>query len=55
MSDRVKVYETGDGYRWRRQAANGEIVSTGEAHTREHDAWRAARRANPDLFEVPGD
>lgn len=34
---------------WHRKAPNGEIISHGEAHTRERDAIRAARRANPDL------
>lgn len=32
-----------DQYRWRAVAANGEIVSEGESHTREANAARAAR------------
>lgn len=40
----VEIYrDTGDQYRWRAVAANGEIVSEGEAHTRESDAARAAK------------
>lgn len=38
---RFVVYEAKDGYRWRLIAANGRIIATGEAHTRERDAWRA--------------
>lgn len=35
------VYQAADGFRWRLIAANGRIIATGEAHTRERDAWRA--------------
>jgi uncharacterized protein YegP (UPF0339 family) len=28
-------------WRWRLISANGRIIATGEAHTRERDAWRA--------------
>lgn len=50
MSDVLEVFESPDGgWRWHRQAANGEILSSGEGFTRERDAWRAAYRANPDL------
>ena len=38
---RFTVYEAADGWRWRLVAANGRIIATGEAHTRERDAWRA--------------
>lgn len=50
MSDVLEVFESPDaGWHWHRQAANGEILSSGEGFTRERDAWRAAYRANPDL------
>lgn len=38
---RFEVYRAEDGWRWRLIAANGRIIATGEAHTRERDAWRA--------------
>lgn len=50
--DVLEVYLGEDGWRWRRQAPNGEIVSTGEAYTRKYDAKRAAARSNPDLEPV---
>ena len=41
--DHVVVYrDSAEQWRWRAVAANGEIVSEGEAHTRNHDAARAA-------------
>lgn len=40
---RFEVYKAKDGFRFRLIAANGRIIATGEAHTRERDAWRAAR------------
>lgn len=40
----VELYLDKDGqHRWRAVAGNGEIVSEGEAHTREADAARAAQ------------
>lgn len=48
-TDRLEVYEAGDGWRWRRVAVNHRTLCTGEQHTREADAWRAAHRACPDL------
>lgn len=47
-SDRVVIYEDHAlQFRWRRIAANGEIISTsGESYTRRHDCERAARRVN---------
>lgn len=30
-------------WRWRLKAANNRIIAVGECHTRERDAWRAAR------------
>lgn len=50
-TDRIEVYKATDGWRWRRQAANGEVISQGESHTRREDAVRAARRANPEDLE----
>lgn len=38
---RFVVYKARDGWRWRLIAANGRIIATGEAHTRERDAWRS--------------
>ena len=38
---KFEVYEAPDGFRWRLKASNGRILCTGEAHTRERDAWRA--------------
>lgn len=38
---RFVVYKARDGWRWRLVAANNRIIATGEAHTRERDAWRA--------------
>ena len=49
MADRIEVYPTADGWRWRRIAGNNEIIASGEAHTRAGDAVRAAYRACPDL------
>ena len=40
---RFEVYPSKDGWRWRLIAANGRILCTGEAHTRERDAWRAVQ------------
>ena len=39
---RVVVYRARDGWRWRLIAANNRIIATGESHTREPDAQRAA-------------
>lgn len=38
---RFDVYKARDGWRWRLKAANNRIIATGEAHSRERDAWRA--------------
>jgi uncharacterized protein YegP (UPF0339 family) len=45
--DRVEVYRDDAGeWRWRKVAANGEIIATsGEGYTRKWSARRAARRA----------
>lgn len=39
-------------WRWRLVALNGEIVATGESHTRRADAERAAKTARK-CFERP--
>ena len=39
---RFEVYKARDGWRWRLRARNGRIIATGESHTRERDALRAA-------------
>lgn len=42
MEPKVEFFEDDKGeWRWRVKAANGEIVATGEGHTREGDAVRA--------------
>lgn len=42
MTARASVYRDQAGeYRWRLAGANGEIVATGEGHTRAADARRA--------------
>ena len=47
--DTIHIYEDKAGqYRWRRRARNGRIISHGESHPRERDAFRAAERANQD-------
>ncbi len=41
---RFVVYEAADGYRWRLLAANNRLIAeSGEAYTRERDAWRAVK------------
>lgn len=47
MADRTVVFQDkAGGWRWRRQAGNGEIIATsGESYTRMADAERAASRA----------
>lgn len=45
----IEVYQSADGYRWRKVAANNLIVSdSGEAYTRREDAAEAARREAAD-------
>lgn len=42
--DHVRVYEDiAGGFRWTAVAGNGEVVASGESHTRREDAERAAR------------
>lgn len=40
---RFQVYKAADGWRWRLLAGNNKVIASGEAHTRERDAWRAIR------------
>ena len=41
---RFSVYQDkSGGYRWRLLAGNNKVIASGEAHTRERDAWRAIR------------
>ena len=42
MKPRFQVYKAADGWRWRLLAGNNKVIASGEAHTRERDAWRAA-------------
>ena len=39
---RFEVYRSRDGWRWRLRARNCRVIATGESHTRERDALRAA-------------
>jgi uncharacterized protein YegP (UPF0339 family) len=51
--DHVIVYrDSAEQWRWRAVAGNGEIVSEGEAHTREGDAHRAAHGVFGEDMEV---
>lgn len=48
-NDTVTVYISEDGWRWRRQAANGEIIATsGEAYVDRGHALEMADRVNSD-------
>jgi len=42
--DRFEVYKAADGWRWRLLAGNNKVIASGEAHTRERDARRAAAK-----------
>ena len=42
MKPRFQVYKAADGWRWRLLAGNNKVIASGEAHTRERDARRAA-------------
>ena len=47
---KLEFYENEAGeWRWRAKAKNGEIVATGEAHTRARDAKRAAVEVFPGI------
>ena len=48
--DRIMYYEDKSGeFRWKRKAANGEVISSGEGYATKSGAKRGALRANPDL------
>ena len=50
MSDWAEVYKAKDGWRWRRQARNGDIIAeSGEAYTHKTDALDMAKRVNVDI------
>lgn len=50
---RIETFQADDkSWRWRAVAANGEIVATGEGHTREADATRAALTAAQTMYEA---
>jgi uncharacterized protein YegP (UPF0339 family) len=43
-SARFHVYGAKDGFRWQLLAANNRVIAeSGEAYTREVDAWRAVK------------
>ena len=47
--EHVELYrDEGSEWRWRRVAANGEIVATGEGYTRRWDAEQSALDNFPD-------
>ena len=47
---RLVLYRGQDGaWYWRAVAANGEVIASGEAHTRKWGAKRAAKRAFPGI------
>jgi uncharacterized protein YegP (UPF0339 family) len=47
--DRWDIYQAGDGWRWRRTAANGRIVgSSSEAYSNKSDCIANARRNGMD-------
>ena len=37
---KFEVFESGNGYRWRLKAGNGEVVATGEEYTTKDGAKR---------------
>jgi uncharacterized protein YegP (UPF0339 family) len=50
---KITVYRAIDGWRWRAEAANGEIVSeSGEAYENKSYAMEAARRFGPADAEI---
>jgi len=49
-NDRIEIREDkAGGFRWHRQAANGEVVSQGESYVTLAGALKGAQRANPDV------
>lgn len=58
--DRIEIIERDidtehTEYRWHRKAGNGEILCSGEGHTRREDASRAAERATQPIWPLVGD
>lgn len=51
-SPRFEVYKAKDGHRFRLISANGRIIATGEAYTRERDAWRAVERVKETVMRL---
>lgn len=52
-SARFEVYQDKKkGWRFRLIAANGRIIAQGESHTRERDAWRAAKSVESAIFSM---
>jgi len=50
LDDVVEVWKAEDGWRWRRQARNGDIVSEGgEGYNNKGDGIDAAKRVNPGI------
>jgi uncharacterized protein YegP (UPF0339 family) len=50
---KITVYRASDGWRWRAEAANGEVVSeSGEAYEHKSYAMEAARRFGPADAEI---
>jgi uncharacterized protein YegP (UPF0339 family) len=50
---KMVVYRAQDGWRWRAEAANGEVVSeSGEAYENKAYALEAARRFGPHDAEI---
>lgn len=50
---RFTVYQARDGYRWRLLAANNRLIAeSGEAYTREWDAWRATETVEEAVLQT---
>lgn len=42
---KFEVYQSGNGYRWRLKAGNGEVVATGEEYTTKDGAIKGCEAA----------
>ena len=51
--ERIELYPSSDGWRWRWKAGNNEIIAQGESHPSEDGARRAAERVRENSPEVP--
>ena len=50
---KIRIYRAIDGWRWRAEPANGEVVSeSGEAYENKSYAQEAARRFGPPDAEI---